>query len=57
MNHNFQAPIQWVPGGLSPGVKRQAREAPRSSAKVNSGGDVRGIYLHLPLCLHGMVHN
>jgi hypothetical protein len=26
-----QPPIQWVPGALSPGVKRQAREADHSS--------------------------
>jgi hypothetical protein len=34
-----QPPIQWVPGALSPGVKRPEREAgnsPPSSAKVKN---------------------
>jgi hypothetical protein len=38
-----QPPIQWVPGALSPGVKRQGREAdhsPPSSAKTKNGGDI-----------------
>jgi hypothetical protein len=26
-----QPPIQWVPGGLSPGIKRRGREAAHSS--------------------------
>jgi hypothetical protein len=36
-----QPPIQWVPGTLSPGVKRQGREAdhsPPSSAEVKNDG-------------------
>jgi hypothetical protein len=35
-----QPPIQWVPGVLSPGVKRQGREAdhsPQTSAEVKNG--------------------
>jgi hypothetical protein len=34
-----QPPIQWVPGALSPGVKRQRREAddsPPTSAEVKT---------------------
>jgi hypothetical protein len=36
-----QAPIQWVPGALSPKAKRQGREADHSSsssAEVKNGG-------------------
>jgi hypothetical protein len=36
-------PIQWVPGALSPGVKRQGREAdhsPLPSAEVKKGGAI-----------------
>jgi hypothetical protein len=35
--------MQWVPGALSPGVKRQEREAdhlPPSSAEVKKGGAI-----------------
>jgi hypothetical protein len=38
-----QPPIQWVPGALSPRVKRPGREAdhsPPSSAEVKNGGDI-----------------
>jgi hypothetical protein len=38
-----QPPIQWVPGALSPGVKRQGREADHSlpsSAEVKNGGAI-----------------
>jgi hypothetical protein len=38
-----QAPIQWVPAALSPGVKRRGREAghsPPSSVEVKNGGAV-----------------
>jgi hypothetical protein len=38
-----QPPIQWVPGALPPGVKRQRREAdqsPPSSAEVKNGGAI-----------------
>jgi hypothetical protein len=38
-----QPPLHWVPGALSPGVKRQGREAdhsPPSSAGVKNGGAV-----------------
>jgi hypothetical protein len=37
-----QLPIQWVPGTLSPEVKRPGREAdnsPAFSAEVKNGGD------------------
>jgi hypothetical protein len=43
--------IQWVPGALPPGVKRQGREAdhsPPSSAEVNSGGGIPP-FPHIPL--------
>jgi hypothetical protein len=36
-----QPPIQWVPGDISPGLKRPKREAdhsPPSSAEVKNGG-------------------
>jgi hypothetical protein len=51
-----QPPIQWVPGALSPGVKRPGREAdhsPPSSAEVKNGGAIPP----LPIHLHGMVLN
>jgi hypothetical protein len=38
-----QPPIQWVPGALSPGVKRQgsvADHSPPSSAEVKNGGAI-----------------
>jgi hypothetical protein len=38
-----QPPIQWVPGALSPGVKRQGRKAdhsPPSIAEVKKGGAI-----------------
>jgi hypothetical protein len=47
-------PIQWVPGAISPGIKRPGREAghsPPSSLEVKNGE----IYLHSPICLHGIV--
>jgi hypothetical protein len=48
-----QAPIQWVPGALSPGVKRPGREAdqsPPTSAEVNKNGSTRvHPLLHTPL--------
>jgi hypothetical protein len=50
-----QPPIQWVPGALSLGVKRQGREAdhsPPSSAEVKECVD---LYLHSPIRLHGLV--
>jgi len=50
-----QPPIQWVPGVLSLGVKRPEREAyysPPSSAEVKESVQ---LYLHTPICLHGVV--
>jgi hypothetical protein len=38
-----QPPIQWVPGSLSPGLRRQGRKAGRSapsSAEVKNGGAI-----------------
>jgi hypothetical protein len=51
-----QPPIQWVPGALSPGVKRprcEADHSPPSSAEVKRGGDIS----LLTVCLHGVVLN
>jgi hypothetical protein len=53
--HRMQLPIQWVPGALSLGVKRPAREAdhsPPSSAKVK---ECLELYFHSPIRLHGVV--
>jgi hypothetical protein len=50
-----QPPIQWVPGALSLGVKRPRRETehlPPSSAEVKECAE---LYLHSPICLHGVV--
>jgi hypothetical protein len=50
-----QPPIHWVSGALSPGVKQLRHEAdcsPPSSAKVKEYVE---LYLHSPICLHGMV--
>jgi hypothetical protein len=51
-----QSPIQRVQGIVSPGVKRQRREAEHSppfSAEVKNGGAIRS----LPLRVHGVVLN
>jgi hypothetical protein len=52
-----QPPIQWVPGALSPRVKRPGREAehspPASAAEVKK----MCIYIHSPIRLHGVVLN
>jgi hypothetical protein len=42
-----QPPIQWVPGGFSPGVKWQNREpypSPLSSADVESSGVIPSLH-------------
>jgi hypothetical protein len=49
-----QLPIQWVPGALSPGVKRLGREADHSSPSSEVKEYVE-IYLHSPIRLHGVV--
>jgi hypothetical protein len=50
-----QAPIQWVPGALSLGLKRSGREddhSPPSSAEVNNTSS----YISTsPIRLHGVV--
>jgi hypothetical protein len=49
------SPIQWVPGALSLWVKQPGREAdhlPPSSAEVKECVE---LYLHSPICLHGVV--
>jgi hypothetical protein len=51
-----QPPIQWVPGALSPGVKRPGREAdhsPPTSAESRKCGSIQP----LPIRLHGVVLN
>jgi hypothetical protein len=50
-----QPPIQWVLGALSLGVKRPGHEAdhsPPSSAEFKEWVE---LYLHSPICLHGVV--
>jgi hypothetical protein len=51
-----QHPIQWVPGALSPGVKRQGREADQTSSKCQGQENV-DLYIHSPIRLHGVVLN
>jgi hypothetical protein len=49
---SLQPPIQWVPGALSPGIKRPEREtdhSPPSCAEVKNGGTIPP----LPVRLHG----
>jgi hypothetical protein len=52
-----QPPIQWVPGALSPGVKRLGREADRSlpcSAEIKKGGSTytyTPAYVFMAQCL------
>jgi hypothetical protein len=51
-----QAPIQWVPGALTPGIKRQGREADHSplfSTEVKIGGVIPPV----PIRLHDVVLN
>jgi hypothetical protein len=52
----IQAPIQWVPWTLSPGVKRPRHETdhlPPPSAEVKNGGAIN----HFLILLHGVVLN
>jgi hypothetical protein len=42
-----QPPMQWVPGAISPGIKRPGPEAdhtPPSSAEVKNGGTIAPLY-------------
>jgi hypothetical protein len=51
----IQPPIQWVPGAISPGVKRQGREADHSPP---SSAEVKNVWSYTftpPLRLHGVV--
>jgi hypothetical protein len=50
-----QFPTQWVPGAVFWGLKRPGREADHSptSAMVKK----MGLYIHSPICLHGVVPN
>jgi hypothetical protein len=47
-------PIQWEPGALSPGVELQKLEADDSVPLVSRLRMVE-LYLHSPICLHGLV--
>jgi hypothetical protein len=52
-----QPPIEWVPGALSPGLKRQGREtdhSPPANAEVKKNVE---LYIHSPIRLHGLVLN
>jgi hypothetical protein len=51
-----QSPMQWVPGALSPRVKRPGREADHSP---QARGEVKNVdlYIHSPIRLHGVVLN
>jgi hypothetical protein len=51
-----QPPIQWVPGALSPGIKRQGLEADHSSP-TNAEVKNSGALPPLPIYLHGVVLN
>jgi hypothetical protein len=50
-----QLPIQWVPGAISPGIKRQGREAdrsPPSSTQDKNGGAIPPLpHVLMALCL------
>jgi hypothetical protein len=55
-DRSMQPPIQWVPGALSPGVKRSGREvdhSPPASAEVKKMWIYTSIHIHL----HGVVLN
>jgi hypothetical protein len=46
--------IQWVLGALSQGVKRPGRDAGNSPRLVQRSRKVE-LYLHSPICIHGIV--
>jgi hypothetical protein len=50
-----QPPIQWVPGAISPGIKRPGREADHSPL---TSAEVKEIWIytstHSPIRLHGI---
>jgi hypothetical protein len=50
-----QLPIQRVPGILSPGVKRLGRGDDHSHLVPRS--KMVELYLHYPICVHGIVLN
>jgi hypothetical protein len=51
-----QSSVQWVTGTLSSGVKRQRRETDHSPHLVPRSRKME-LYLHSPMCLHGIVLN
>jgi hypothetical protein len=51
----YTQPSQWVPGALSLGVKQPGREADNSFLMPSSR--MMELYLHSPICLHGIVLN
>jgi hypothetical protein len=50
-----QPPIQWVLGALSLGVKRPEREADHSLPSSAEVKECVELYLHSPICPHGVV--
>jgi hypothetical protein len=48
--------IQWVPGAVSPGLKRQEREADHSPP-ASAGQENVDLYIHSNIRLHGVVLN
>jgi hypothetical protein len=42
-----QPPVQWVPGALSPEIKRSGSEADHSPP---SGADVKNTWIYTPTC-------
>jgi hypothetical protein len=50
-----QSPIQRVPGALSLGVKRAGHEADHSPPSRSEVKECVELYLHSPICLHGVV--
>jgi hypothetical protein len=52
-----QPPIKWVPGPLSPEVKRQVREADHSPQVSTEIKKNMTVYIHSPIRLHGVVLN
>jgi hypothetical protein len=56
LNPSLQLPIHWVPGALSRGVKRPAREDDHSNY-CRGQEYVVDLYVHSPVRLHGAMFN
>jgi hypothetical protein len=52
-----EPPIQWVPGALFLGVNRPGREADHSPPYSAEVKECVELYLHSPICPHGVVLN